>query len=142
MLVHILYTILLAVLYALVEIQIEGKAGWARHLPTFRINVFFRKFLGGKPLTGYHIFMLMTFVVVFHAMMHNEMSWRNEIQIFGLLNWFFVIEEISWFILNPHYTLQKFLDKDIRWHKRWLWGLPVSYWIGILLGTWGLYLGR
>jgi hypothetical protein len=51
-----IFTLVLAIITALWEIQVEGKEGWAKQLPTFRINVFFRKLLGGKPLTGYHIF--------------------------------------------------------------------------------------
>jgi len=52
MIEHIVYTIALAIIFALLEVQVEGKDGWCRNLPTFRINVFFRKILGGKPLTG------------------------------------------------------------------------------------------
>jgi hypothetical protein len=129
-------------LYALLEIQIEGKNGWARHLPTFRINVFFKKLLGGKPLTGYHIYMLLTFIVVFNAMMHEEVSLKNEFNIIGYLSIFFVLEDMFWFILNPHYTLKRFIQKDIKWHKRWLFGLPISYWVGILIMSLMFYLGR
>lgn len=142
MLIHLFYTILLAVLYALLEIQVEGKNGWCRNLPTFRINVFFKKVLGGKPLTGYHIYMLSVFLVVFHAIMHGEMSLKNEFNTIGLLSLFFVLEDIFWFIFNPHYTLKRFIEKDIRWHKRWMCGLPLTYWVGLILSAWMFYLGR
>lgn len=142
MLIHLFYTVIMALIYALLEIQVEGKNGWCRNLPTFRINVFFKKFLGGKPLTGYHIYMLLTFLIVFHAMMHEHLSWRNEANTIGLMSLFFLLEDVFWFIFNPHYTLKRFLEKDIRWHKRWLWGLPVTYWMGIIICAWAFYLGR
>jgi hypothetical protein len=143
MIEHIIYTIIFAIIFSLLEIQVEGKAGWARHLPTFRINVFFNKLLGGKPLTGYHIYMIILFIAIFHAMLHEDMlCWNKEFQIFGLLSWFFVLEDVLWFILNPHYTLKKFKKEYIEWHKRWVFKLPATYWWGMIIGTALLILGR
>jgi hypothetical protein len=42
---------------------------------------------------------------------------------------FWVIEDFLWFALNPHYGLRKFRREHIWWHKRWLLGVPVDYWI-------------
>ena len=143
MIEHIIYTIILTIITALWEIQIEGKWGWAKLLPTFRINVFFRKLLGGKALTGYHIFMLLLFIAIFHAMLHEESwSWEKEFQVFGLLSWFFVLEDVLWFIFNPHYTWKRFRKKTIEWHNRWFLGLPYTYWWGIIIGIILLLLGR
>jgi hypothetical protein len=143
MIEHIIYTVILALIYALLEIQVEGKWGWAKLLPTFRINVFFRKLLGGKSLTGYHIYMLLLFIAIFHAMLHEDAwSWKKEFQIFGLLSWFFVLEDVLWFIFNPHYTWKRFRKKQIEWHLRWFLGLPYTYWWGIIIGTTLLLLGR
>jgi len=143
MIEHIVYTIALAIIFALLEVQVEGKDGWCRNLPTFRINVFFRKILGGKPLTGYHIYLILFLIIVFHAMLHeNPFSLQKEFQIFGLLCWFFILEDFCWFIFNPHYQLKRFLKKDIEWHKRWIWKLPSMYWWGGIIGTFLLILGR
>lgn len=86
--------------------------------------------------------MLLVFLVVFHAMMNGELSWKNELNTIGLLSFFFVLEDVFWFIFNPHYTLKKFIKKDIEWHKRWFLGLPYMYWWGMIIGTTLLYLGR
>ena len=138
-----IFTIFLAIITSLWEIQVEGKEGWAKQLPTFRINVFFRKLLGGKPLTGYHIFLLLLFLLVFHGLFINELgTWKVESNIFGLLCWFFVIEDVMWFIFNPHYTLKRFKSKHIEWHCRWFMGLPYSYWWGMIAGTILLLVGR
>ena len=62
---YILFLLWMACVHALWEIQIEGKSGWARKLPTFRVHIFFRHLLGGKALTGYHIYMLLLFISFF-----------------------------------------------------------------------------
>ena len=46
-----------ALLFALVEIEIEGEHGWAAQLPTFHVGGPIPR-LTGKPLTGYHVFMV------------------------------------------------------------------------------------
>jgi hypothetical protein len=137
------YLVLVAIVHALWEIQIEGKdGGWARKLPTFRINVFFRKLLGGKPLTGYHIFMLLLFQLIFHSpLILFAFSWTTEALIQGYFIWYFIIEDAAWFILNPYYTLTRFRKHHIQWHKRWFLGLPLSYWVGGVIGTILLFLG-
>jgi hypothetical protein len=74
MIKYYIFTLILAIITALWEIQVEGRWGWAKLLPTFRINVFFRKLLGGKALTGYHIFLLLLFVTVFHELFINKLK--------------------------------------------------------------------
>lgn len=138
-----IYLIVVAIVHALLEIQVEGKTGgWARQLPTFRVNVFFRKLLGGKPLTGYHIFMLLLFQLIFHgAFIFIPFTIKSECILQGCFMWYFVIEDIAWFILNPYYTLARFKKHHIQWHKRWFMGLPYSYWFGGILGTILILLG-
>jgi hypothetical protein len=50
------WVVLLAYFFANVEIQIEGSAGWAANLPTWRIehHWLLDLFWGGRPMTGYH----------------------------------------------------------------------------------------
>jgi hypothetical protein len=132
----------LALFHALNECQIEGRWGWARHLPTFRINVFFYKFLGGKPLTGYHLYMLLMFITIFHGVfLFQEWTARLEMTIFGYFSWYFVMEDFLFFVVNPHYRLRHFKKGHIEWHKRWFWGLPYTYWWGMIIGTALLLLG-
>lgn len=133
---------ILALLHALQEVQIEGRSGWARHLPTFQINVFFYKFLGGKPLTGYHLYMLLMFITIFHGVfLFQEWSIKLEMTIFGYFSWYFVIEDFLFFVVNPHYSLRHFKKDHIEWHKRWFWGLPYTYWWGMIIGITLLLLG-
>jgi hypothetical protein len=73
----------------------------------------------------------------------NELGkWKIECTIFGLVSWFFVIEDINWFIFNPRYTFKRFRKQTIEWHNRWFLGLPYTYWWGMIIGTTLLLLGR
>lgn len=55
-------------LFALVEIHIEGPHGWATSLPTWRVqNRITRIFYGGKPLTGYHLYVQLFVLLMSHA---------------------------------------------------------------------------
>ena len=56
---RVVFLFVYALLFALVEIEIEGPYGWAERLPTwFRVTTpaarFYGLFMRGKPLTGYH----------------------------------------------------------------------------------------
>ena len=143
MIKYYLYTILLACVTALYEIQIEGSdGGWAKNLPTFRIHNRFKFLLGNKPLTGYHICLLSLFFIVFHGTFLN-MRWTifEEMKTLGLYFWFFVIEDFMWFVFNPSFSVKRFFNRDISWHSRWTFGLPTSYVYGIIIGTTLLILG-
>jgi hypothetical protein len=140
-----IWMLILAYLHAKQETEIEGKAGWARHLPTFRINVFITKLLIGKEITGYHIYMLLMFLIIFHLpLLFIPFTWKNECIVMGLISVYWVIEDFLFFIVNPHFTLKNFCKSKICWHKRWcLWNLmPVSYIWGIIVGSILLILGR
>jgi len=54
--IYLGWVALMAFFFAKVEIQIEGAAGWASALPTWRIESHWLLdiFWGGRPMTGYH----------------------------------------------------------------------------------------
>lgn len=138
------WMLILSFFHALQEREIEGKAGWARHLPTFRINIFLTKLLIGKEITGYHIYMLLMFLVIFHGIFITiPFSIQKELFILGLMSYYWVIEDFLFFIVNPHYRFKNFRQGKISWHKRWIFKfIPVSYVWGIIIGTTLLLLGR
>jgi hypothetical protein len=39
-----------------------------------------------------------------------------------------------WFLLNPAFGFTRFAKTHAGWHKHWLWGAPVEYWIFTPLG--------
>lgn len=139
----IFWMIFLAFFHASQEREIEGKAGWARHLPTFRINIFLTKLLIGKEITGYHIYMLLMFLTIFHGIfIAIPFSIKKELIILGLMSYYWILEDFLFFIVNPHYRFKNFKRGKISWHKRWFLGLPYTYWWGMIIGTTLLLLGR
>ena len=61
------FTGILAFLVAKLEINIEGKYGWAEKLPTRKIkNKITDLLLGGAPLTGYHFWLFLTILFSLH----------------------------------------------------------------------------
>lgn len=123
--------VLLAAVFAEVEIQIEGAAGWAAGLPTWRIerHPLLDVFWGGRPLTGYHVWVFLFMVLVFHFayLVHGRPTWRREARILGSLMLFWIIEDALWFALNPAFGLNRLKPAFVPWHIHWLWGVPADY---------------
>jgi len=130
---------LVAFLFARAEVHIEGPHGWAGKLPTWRVedhqllNIFF----GGKPLTGYHLWMFLFMAGIFHLPLafFDAFSIKLEARVLGSLMLFWLIEDFLWFVTNPAYGLKKFKDEHISWHNHWAGPVPVDYVVGAVLGT-------
>lgn len=131
--------LVLAWVFARVEIEIEGDAGWAANLPTWRIEKHWLLdvFFGGRPLTGYHAWALPFSALVFHFpfAFSGLWSWTLELRSLGCLALFWVVEDLLWFLLNPAWGWRRFRPGEVRWHKHWLLGLPTDYWAFSLLGA-------
>jgi len=132
--IRLIYVFVLALIFALWEIQIEGKNGWAANLPTWRkTKGVINRMTGGRPLTGYHFLMNIFLTSVFHLIFLFE-SWdfEKELLILILLMIFFLVEDFLWFVLNPAYGLKNFKKGRIWWHPQWIGPLPKSYYLGII----------
>ena len=35
-----------------------------------------------------------------------------------------------WFVLNPEFGWARFDAEHGSWHRHWVWGAPVDYWVG------------
>ena len=119
--------------FAKVEIQIEGSAGWATSLPTWRIeqHILLTLFWGGRAMTGYHAWAFTFVALMFHlplAMM-GQWSWLLEGRVLASVMLFWVIEDLLWFVLNPDFGLRRFNPEHAPWHKNWIMGAPVEYWV-------------
>jgi hypothetical protein len=130
--VTLCWTLLLAVLFSQIEIQIEGAAGWAANLPTWRIEKHWLLdlFFGGRAMTGYHAFVLPFIALFFHFPVCFVRPWtlRHECLVSGCLIAFWIVEDFLWFVTNPAFGLSRFNADGIPWHKHWLWMAPVDYW--------------
>jgi hypothetical protein len=134
----LLYVAVLAFFFAQVEIQIEGGAGWAANLPTWRIEEHWLLDLlwVGRPLTGYHAWAFSFMALVFHlpAVLFQRWSWNIELRILGALALFWILEDWLWFVLNPAYGLARFAPEFVPWHKHWIGPMPADYWVSAVLG--------
>jgi len=63
----LVFMVFMSFILALWEIQIEGKDGWAAKSPGWRIEQgWFVKLTGGRPITGYHVFMTLFLIAIVH----------------------------------------------------------------------------
>jgi hypothetical protein len=126
-------------LFANVEIQIEGAAGWASNLPTWRIerHWLLDLFFGGRAMTGYHAWVLPCILAFFHLPMafNGAWSWRLEARAAACFIFFWIAEDALWFICNPAFGWARLTPADAVWHKHWILGLPADYWIFTVIGT-------
>ncbi|HEY7817706.1 MAG TPA: hypothetical protein VIG29_05780 [Vicinamibacteria bacterium] len=130
----LVYTVVAALFFAKLEIQIEGEHGWAAKLPTWRVeeHPLLELFFGGRPLTGYHLWAFLFVFLTFHVpFFFDPGSWalRRELHAIGGYSLFWIVEDVLWFVLNPHFGWRKFTRENVWWHKRWLLGFPADYWV-------------
>ena len=136
LIVRVLFLFGYALLFALAEIEIEGAHGWAERLPTwFRVSTpgarLFGLFLGGKPLTGYHLVMFLLPLWSFHIGFFGGVPWSWAAEAATLSAYFIWLAtwDLLWFLLNPRYGWSRFRKGEIWWHGRtWIGRFPIDYW--------------
>ena len=117
---EIMFFNVLGTIWAALEVQVEGKCGWATELPT-------KPFFGTK-FTWYHALMnSMVFMIVF---MSVKWSWRVPYWISGL----FLIEDFMWFIINPYFGMKNYNSENVWWHS-WWYGQPSGNWLSAIIMT-------
>jgi hypothetical protein len=141
---YLIFMVFMAFILAMWEIQIEGKAGWAANLPSWRIEKGWPvKLMGGRPVTGYHVFMLIFMLSIIHLpLFFTPWHWRLELLLLGFYLGMVFIEDFLWFVLNPHYGIRKFRKGQIWWHKTWWGPVPSLYYFLLVLTGVLIYFGR
>jgi len=147
MTVFLLFVPIAAFIWAKLEVEIEGPDGWAKSLPTWRLeeHVLLDVFMGGRPLTGYHLWAFTFVFLVYHLpfLWLRTWNWHAEIFIQGCLLLFWVLEDFFWFILNPHFGWKRYRQQKIWWHPHWFLGIPRDHWAMLIvsllfiLWSWG-----
>lgn len=140
LILQIFFLFLFCFILAALESQIEGEAGWASNLPTWRpkdkpYSRFYRKVMSGKDMTGYHLFIFSLVLIFMHYpyFVGQIWSWSAEL---GILSLFFLVTifwDFLWFVINPRYDFSHFWAEQVWWHKKWFLHLPIDYWIGFLV---------
>lgn len=145
---HIFFFIFLGItasLFALLEIQIEGKDGWAKNLPTWRKPANTKGLLGfwvdpNQPRTGYHTYLWAFLFTISHiAFLLTPWTIRKEIYVISYYSLLTTLEDFLWFAFNPHYGIKKFKKGEIPWITNWFLGVPRTYWTAYPIGIF-LYL--
>jgi hypothetical protein len=140
---RILFLFVYALLFALVEIEIEGPHGWAERLPTwFRVTPGYARvyavLMRGKPLTGYHAVMFVLPLWSFHFGFFTgaPWSWAAEAGTIAAYLCWSVVWDLLWFLLNPRFGWRRFRREEVWWHDRtrgrnWIGRFPVDYYSGV-----------
>lgn len=127
----------MAMVLAAIEIEAEGKYGWAERMPTWyrttgAIAKIYGRLMGGKPLTGYHTFMFFFPVMIFHYPFFAGTAWtlEAELKTFAIFFVWSALWDFLWFVLNPTYTIHRFSKSHVWWHAKsvWVFGrFPIDY---------------
>jgi len=136
--------LLLGACFAKLEIAIEGDAGSAANLPTWRIehHCLLDLLCGGRAMTGYHAWALPPVALFFHFPLafSGDYSLLAELRALGCIMVFWVCEDFLWFVFNPAFGVRRFRPTHAGWHKHWIGGAPVEYWLFGPLGLGLLWL--
>lgn len=127
---YIFFLVAISFVLAKLEINIEGRNGWAKNLPTWRISNSFTKLIyGDSPLTGYHLWLMAFMFVFLHFPFFVGLQWKlsNEFLVISLFFSIWFLEDFLWFVLNPHFGIKKFNKNNIPWHTSWLGHVPIAY---------------
>lgn len=132
-----LFLFVFALVYALIEIEIEGPDGWAKNLPTPQNFCF--------HLSLYHVYMILLACIVICGFVYfrdtkecledNTRSTEYRVRsvvsrVLFMLVAFFLLQDFLWFVMNPSYTVCKYSAQHISWHSPWYFGLPWFNFVG------------
>lgn len=133
---YFVFCLVAAILLALLEIQIEGKYGWAEKLPTWRFRLKLVDVLPGLQgdFSGYHIYFFTSVLFLLHIPF-LFMRWDIHTELILLSAYALItnLEDFLWFVFNPNYGIKKFNKKYVWWHKDWFGPLPLRYFYLIFL---------
>ncbi len=116
-----IFWFILAVLLALIEIEVEGKFGWAEKLPTwYRKNNFP---IGKRPMTGYHLFMTIFLFLIIHLgfFLGLRWNWGAELMLIAAYVIFISLWDFLWFVFNPYYGIKNYRKEKIWWFSKSKW---------------------
>ncbi|OGZ22981.1 MAG: hypothetical protein A3A08_00365 [Candidatus Nealsonbacteria bacterium RIFCSPLOWO2_01_FULL_41_9] len=143
MIIQIIFLFLFCLVLAALETQIEGGAGWAQNLPTWRpapdklISRLYGKIMGGRELTLYHILVFTLVLVFLHYPYFAGKLWSLSSELTTLSFFFLVIViwDFLWFVVNPRYDFRRFWGKHVLWHKKWFLHMPADYWFALIISA-------
>ena len=127
------YFFLIAFVLAHLEIQIEGPHGWAEKLPTWRWDSRAVRRWVGKPVTGYHVYLVTLILLFVHVPQLYDGSWEREADLLAMFFLLTATWDFLWFACNRHFGVRRFRKGQIWWFPAWTLGVPRPYLLMIAL---------
>jgi len=121
------YFFLIALVLAHLEIQIEGPHGWAEKLPTWRWDSRAVRRWFGKPVTGYHLYLVTLILLFVHVPQLYDGSWEREADLLAMFFLLTATWDFLWFACNRHFGVRRFRKGQIWWFPTWTLGVPRPY---------------
>lgn len=126
---------------ALLEVQIEGKNGWASALPCWRArpdawyNKLYGKIIGGGlPLTGYHAFLFSLVFLFLHLPFFVSTHWTvaEELKVWSAYFLLCITWDFLYFVWSPYFMVTGNGPNSISSNKTMLFGIfPGDYMVGL-----------
>ncbi len=131
-----LFWFILALLLAWIEIEIEGKFGWAEKLPTWYRKADYNT--GKRPWTGYHMFMTIFLFLIIHLAFFLGLRWTitDELMLLAMYFLFISLWDFLWFVFNPYYGIKKYKKGKIWWFSKskWVFNMfPLDYVVSLAI---------
>lgn len=113
--------------WACMEIEVEGRYGWAEKLPTWyrteggRVIGLLKILSGGRPINGYWLFAMVFWFLFPHLPFISGLTawtFSAELAVLQFYVAFVAIEDFLWFVLNPHYKFSGYTPENVWWHLR------------------------
>ena len=122
----LLFVLFTSLVYALIEIELEGKNGWMTKIPTAKVA-----YMGGKHMTLYHIYMIL--MITLSVAYQNNMQYTINSFLYSAsyVFLFLLLEDFLWFVFNPYFTIKRYKRREIWWHasQPWILGVPMHNYI-------------
>ena len=127
-----LYLFALCHVLARVEIHIEGAHGWAVNLPTWRWGPsWWLKLTNGKELTGYHVWLTLFLIGMFHLPLvfagFSRALFAKCVSSYMMVT---AAWDLQWFVWNPAWGFTALRTREVPWFRHKIAGIPVDYFMG------------
>ena len=126
-----LFVFVFAALYSLLEIEMEGKWGWCKFLPTTNVVGSHRQPGQRGTFTMYHVVMAFIIILVIFDRFYTSENrkrleeqkkekitklWEMWAKILFFLFFWFLLEDTIWFLLNPYFSSNYNGNKTLPYH--------------------------
>lgn len=128
-----IYIMIIFIAIAFWEAYMEGKHGWAAKQYGWTIDLKIIK------LTAYHFWAWIIMIPMFILLPLIIFGFSSSIFWFLLACYIIgtVLEDFTWFIINPKFPLKNFNSKHVKWHH-WLkiskFEIPIFYPLYLIIG--------